>query len=140
MGRVDRSHSLCANCRSPLLGHLAGLFRESNAFAAEDDAGTGATEIDLEEQAAGYQAAYSKLATAGTPARDLRGRLCGRRTRACRKGVHAVAWGGAGDEDICGGGEWLVLCEFWVSAVLYDNEEGVGEAMAILSKRGISMV
>ena len=26
------------------------------------------------------------------------------------------------------------------SAVSYDNEEGVGEAMAILSKRGISMV
>jgi exportin-2 (importin alpha re-exporter) len=59
--------------RSPLLGQLAGLFRESNAFATEaDDAtGTGATEIDLEEQAAGYQAAYSKLATAGTPARDV---------------------------------------------------------------------
>ena len=28
------------------------------------------TEIDLEEQAAGYQAAYSKLAKAGTPAHD----------------------------------------------------------------------
>jgi len=56
-----------------LLGQLAGLFRETNAFAAQDDdgTGTGATEIDLEEQAAGYQAAYSKLATAGTPALDV---------------------------------------------------------------------
>jgi hypothetical protein len=43
-----------------------------NAFAAPDDdgTGTGATEIDLEEQG-GYQAAYSKLATAGAPARDV---------------------------------------------------------------------
>ena len=58
--------------RSPLLGQLAGLFRESNAFAADaSNDGTGATEIDLEEQAAGYQAAYSKLATAGTPSRDV---------------------------------------------------------------------
>jgi exportin-2 (importin alpha re-exporter) len=60
-------------CRAPLLGQLAGLFRETNAFAAaaDDGTGTGATEIDLEEQAAGYQAAYSKLATAGTPTRDV---------------------------------------------------------------------
>jgi exportin-2 (importin alpha re-exporter) len=61
-------------CRPPLLGQLAGLFRETNAFAAPDDdgaGGTGATEIDLEEQAAGYQAAYSKLAAAGAPARDV---------------------------------------------------------------------
>ena len=58
--------------RSPLLGKLAGLFRESNALAADaSNDGTGATEIDLEEQAAGYQAAYSKLATAGTPSRDV---------------------------------------------------------------------
>jgi len=57
-----------------LLGQLAGLFRETNAFAARDDdgtGGTGATDIDLEEQAAGYQAAYSKLAAAGAPARDV---------------------------------------------------------------------
>ena len=56
-----------------MLGQLAGLFRETNAFAATDDGGvgTGATEIDLEEQAAGYQAAYSKLATAGAPAQDV---------------------------------------------------------------------
>ena len=49
------------------------LFKETNAFAApgDDDTGTGATEIDLEEQAAGYQAAYSKLAAAGAPARDV---------------------------------------------------------------------
>lgn len=56
-----------------MLGQLAGLFRETNSFAAPDDdgTGTGATEIDLEEQAAGYQAAYSKLAAAGAPARDV---------------------------------------------------------------------
>lgn len=56
-----------------MLGQLAGLFKETNAFAAPDDdgTGTGATEIDLEEQAAGYQAAYSKLAAAGAPARDV---------------------------------------------------------------------
>lgn len=47
------------------------MFRESNVFAAEADAGTGATKIDLEEKAARCQAAYSKLATAGTPARDV---------------------------------------------------------------------
>ncbi|KAI9431167.1 importin alpha re-exporter [Lactarius indigo] len=57
----------------PLLGQLAGLFRETNSFAAQEDdgTGTGATEIDLEEQAAGYQAAYSKLAAAGAQARDV---------------------------------------------------------------------
>lgn len=57
-----------------MLGQLAGLFRETNAFAAtpdDDGTGTGATDIDLEEQAAGYQAAYSKLAAAGAPARDV---------------------------------------------------------------------
>jgi exportin-2 (importin alpha re-exporter) len=56
-----------------LLGQLAVLFKETNAFAAPDDdgTGTGATEIDLEEQAAGYQAGYSKLAAAGAPARDV---------------------------------------------------------------------
>ncbi|KAH9023317.1 Cse1-domain-containing protein [Lactarius hengduanensis] len=56
-----------------LLGQLAGLFKERNAFAAQDDdgTGTGATEIDLEEQAAGYQAAYSKLAAAGAQAQDV---------------------------------------------------------------------
>lgn len=48
-----------------------GLFRESKAFAASEDAGTGVTDIDLEEQAAGYQAAYSKLATAAAPPPDL---------------------------------------------------------------------
>jgi exportin-2 (importin alpha re-exporter) len=47
-----------------------GLFREPKAFAAAQDAGTGLTNIDLEEQAAGYQAAYSKLATAATPPPD----------------------------------------------------------------------
>ena len=50
-----------------MLGQLAGLFRETNGFAAPDDdgTGTGATEIDFEVQAAVYQAAYSKLAAAG---------------------------------------------------------------------------
>jgi exportin-2 (importin alpha re-exporter) len=59
--------------RPALLAQLARLFRETNTFAAPDDdgTGTGATEIDLEEQAAGYQAAYSKLATAGAPALDV---------------------------------------------------------------------
>ncbi|KAH8981961.1 CAS/CSE protein [Lactarius hatsudake] len=56
-----------------LLGQLAGLFKEKNAFAAQDNdgTGTGVTEIDLEEQAAGYQAAYSKLAAAGAQAQDV---------------------------------------------------------------------
>ena len=44
---------------------------ETNAFAAEADAGTGTTAIDLEDRAAGYQATYSKLATAWTPAQDV---------------------------------------------------------------------
>jgi exportin-2 (importin alpha re-exporter) len=48
---------------------LVGLFKEPKAFAstaadAGSASGTGVTNIDLEEQAAGYQAAYSKLATA----------------------------------------------------------------------------
>ena len=58
-------------CRPALFGQLMGLFRETNAFAAPDDDGTGATgatDIDLDEQAAVYQAAYSKLAATGAPA------------------------------------------------------------------------
>jgi hypothetical protein len=45
----------------------------NNAFAAAADDGTGtaAMDIDMEEQAAGYQYAYSKLATAGTPTRGV---------------------------------------------------------------------
>ncbi|KAI0262819.1 Cse1-domain-containing protein [Gloeopeniophorella convolvens] len=54
-----------------LLGQLAEVFKEPRAFAAADDSGTGVTEIDLEEQAAGYQAAYSKLAAASAPPPDL---------------------------------------------------------------------
>ena len=51
---------------------LAGLFKEPKAFASTAaDAGTGVTDIDLEEQAAGYQAAYSKLATAAVPQADV---------------------------------------------------------------------
>jgi exportin-2 (importin alpha re-exporter) len=56
--------------RPALMEQLVGLFKEPKAFAstAGADAGTGSgtgmTNIDLEEQAAGYQAAYSKLATA----------------------------------------------------------------------------
>jgi len=57
--------------RPTLLDQLVGLFRETKAFASAEDAGTGVTDIDLEEQAVGYQAAYSKLATAATPAPDL---------------------------------------------------------------------
>ena len=50
------------------------MFRETNAFATLDDDGTGGTgakEIGLGEQATGYQAAYSKVAAAGAPARDV---------------------------------------------------------------------
>jgi exportin-2 (importin alpha re-exporter) len=55
-----------------LLDQLAGLFKEPKAFAAAEDAGgTGVTDIDLEEQAVGYQAAYSKLAAAAAPLPDL---------------------------------------------------------------------
>ncbi|KAI0248954.1 importin alpha re-exporter [Lactifluus subvellereus] len=54
-----------------LLDQLVVLFREPKAFAAAEDAGTGVTDIDLEEQAVGYQAAYSKLAAAATPPPDL---------------------------------------------------------------------
>jgi exportin-2 (importin alpha re-exporter) len=56
---------------------LVGLFKEPKAFASTADAGTGTgggtgvTNIDLEEQAAGYQAAYSKLATAAVPQVDV---------------------------------------------------------------------
>jgi exportin-2 (importin alpha re-exporter) len=48
-----------------------GLFKEPKAFATTEDVGTGVTDIDLEEQAAGYQASYSKLAAATTPPPDL---------------------------------------------------------------------
>ena len=57
--------------RPALLNLLVGLFKEPKAFAAAEDAGTGVTDIDLEEQAAGYQAAYSKLATAAAPPPDV---------------------------------------------------------------------
>lgn len=55
---------------------LVELFKEPKAFsstAAADGAsnGTGLTNIDLEEQAAGYQAAYSKLAAAVVPQVDV---------------------------------------------------------------------
>ena len=88
MHRIDHSHRLCANCRSLLLGQFAGLFTESNALAA--DASTGAMKIDLEEQAAGYKVAYSKLALAGTPAQNVVAYPGDVRVHAAR-GVHAVA-------------------------------------------------
>jgi exportin-2 (importin alpha re-exporter) len=53
---------------------LAGLFKEPKAFASTDagtGSGTGVTNIDLEEQAAGYQAAYTKLATAAVQQADV---------------------------------------------------------------------
>jgi exportin-2 (importin alpha re-exporter) len=56
---------------------LVGLFKESKAFSstAAADAGTGSgtgvTNIDLEEQAAGYQASYSRLTTAVVPQADV---------------------------------------------------------------------
>jgi exportin-2 (importin alpha re-exporter) len=55
---------------------LVELFKESKAFSstaadAVSANGTGMTNIDLEEQVAGYQAAYSKLATAVMPQADV---------------------------------------------------------------------
>ena len=53
---VYRSHRLCAAGRSPLPGQLAGLFRGTNVSVTDtSNDGTGATETNLEEQAAGYQ-------------------------------------------------------------------------------------
>ncbi|KAI0321195.1 Cse1-domain-containing protein [Amylostereum chailletii] len=45
---------------------LVQLFREPQALkkSGTEDTGAGVTDIDLEEQSAGYQAAYSRLATA----------------------------------------------------------------------------
>lgn len=63
--------------RPALVEQLVELFKEPKAFSstAAADAGTsngtGMTNIDLEEQAAGYQAAYSKLATAVVPQADV---------------------------------------------------------------------
>jgi len=57
-----------------LVEQLVALFKEPKAFApaaAGGGNGTGVTNIDLEEQAAGYQAAYSKLATAVVPQADV---------------------------------------------------------------------
>ena len=56
---------------------LVELFKEPKAFSSAAAAdvgisdGTSMTNIDLEEQAAGYQAAYSKLATAVVPQTDV---------------------------------------------------------------------
>lgn len=61
--------------RPGLMEQLVELFKEPKAFSSTADAGTsngtGMTNIDLEEQAAGYQAAYSKLATAVVPQVDV---------------------------------------------------------------------
>ena len=62
--------------RPALMEQLVGLFKEPKAFAstagdAGTGSGTGTTNIDLEEQAAGYQAAYSKLATAVVSQTDV---------------------------------------------------------------------
>ena len=63
--------------RPALVGQLVELFKEPKAFSSTAIAdagasdGTGMTNIDLEEQAAGYQAAYSKLATAIVPQTDV---------------------------------------------------------------------
>jgi hypothetical protein len=61
--------------RPALVEQLVELFKEPKAFSSTTDAGTGngtgMTNIDLEEQAAGYQAAYSKLATAVVPQADV---------------------------------------------------------------------
>lgn len=68
---MNQSTSLLIVSRPALLNLLVGLFKEPKAFATAEDAGTGVTDIDLEEQAAGYQAAYSKLATAAAPLPDV---------------------------------------------------------------------
>ncbi|VDB88356.1 unnamed protein product [Peniophora sp. CBMAI 1063] len=55
-----------ANAWASVFTAIAQLFREPQALKSStaDDAGAGSTEIDLEEQTAGYQAAYSRLAAA----------------------------------------------------------------------------
>ena len=51
--------------RASVFTAIAQLFREPQALkSSTDDAAAGSTEIDLEEQSAGYQAAYSRLAAA----------------------------------------------------------------------------
>jgi exportin-2 (importin alpha re-exporter) len=62
----------------PLYTALRQLFSEPQHFAksSADDQNAGFTEIDFEEQAAGYQAAYSRLAASES------------------KEVDAVAWVG----------------------------------------------
>lgn len=63
--------------RPALVEQLVELFKEPKAFSstaaadASTSNGTSMTNIDLEEQAAGYQAAYSKLATAVVPQADV---------------------------------------------------------------------
>lgn len=56
----------CSPRRPPVFAAIAQLFREPQALQSStaNDAGAGSTEIDLEEQTAGYQAAYSRLAAA----------------------------------------------------------------------------
>ncbi|KAI0029192.1 importin alpha re-exporter [Vararia minispora EC-137] len=51
---------------------LVQLFREPQALqrSTDDDADTGVTAIDVEEQTAGYQAAYSRLAAADAAPQD----------------------------------------------------------------------
>jgi exportin-2 (importin alpha re-exporter) len=57
--------------RPTALNELVKLFHEPQHLAAktgDDDANAGYTEIDYEEQTAGYQAAFSKLASSeGAP-------------------------------------------------------------------------
>ena len=77
--RADRSHRLCATDRSRFLNQLAhrALFSESNAFAAEADTGTGATDIDLEEQAGGTSCRIPGCVLKARYACALHHRLCG---------------------------------------------------------------
>lgn len=59
--------------RPATLGSLVKLFREPQYLTnskGDEDPHAGLTEIDFEEQTAGYQAAYSRLAASETPEAD----------------------------------------------------------------------
>ena len=116
---VDRSHRLCATGWSPLLGQLAGLFSESNAFAAEACTGSCERErISISRNCWRNKLPDTRLHTRSSllQARQCRTSSLRQVTRMCiRKKVHTVAWGRAGDEDACWGDE----CSFFASGCLY---------------------
>ena len=65
-------HPTHAPIRPAVFTSLATLFREPQYLTKkdEDDADAGITAIDFEEQTAGYQAAYSRLAASETVSVD----------------------------------------------------------------------